>query len=89
MEKRVTHLKKNWIAEYTGWVGAAGILSSYALLSFGIVNGQSVVYHGLLLIGSIGLSVVTYRHRAFQSFIVNVTFTILAVIALIRIIFFA
>lgn len=64
------------------------MLSAYALLSFGIINGESAVYHGLFLFGSIGLAVITYRHRAYQSFTVNIFFGLLALVALIRTIYF-
>jgi hypothetical protein len=84
MEKRVKHLKRSNIAEYLGWIGSIAILSSYSLLSFGIITGQSYIYHSLVLIGSAGLALITYRHRAYQSFIVNSAFTAFAVIALVR-----
>lgn len=85
VEKRVKHLKRNRLAEVLGWIGTIGILSSYGLLSFGIISGNSKLYYILSGIGAFGLAIVTYRHRAYQSFVVNVTFTILAIIALIRI----
>ena len=87
-EKHTTHLPKNLFAEGFGWVGSITILAAYALLSFGIVNSNAPIYHVLFLTGSAGLAVVTYRHRAYQSFIVNIFFTTLALIALIRVIYF-
>lgn len=64
------------------------MLGGYALLSFGVISGESAIYHGMFLIGSIGLAVITYRHRAFQSFTVNVFFGVLALVALIRAVYF-
>ena len=87
-EKHIKHLPKNIFAEGFGWVGSIMILAAYALLSFGLVSSNAVIYHILFLIGSSGLAVVTYRHRAYQSFIVNVFFTTLALIALIRVTYF-
>ena len=87
-QKHTTHLPKNIFAEGFGWVGSITILAAYALLSFGIVSSNQAIYHILFLIGSAGLAVVTYRHRAYQSFVVNVFFTTLALIALIRVTYF-
>lgn len=89
MEKRTKHLKKNQTAEIIGWVGSVSILSSYGLLSTGIINGSSYIYHTLVLFGSIGLALITYRHRAFQSFTVNIAFGVFATLALIRLFLFA
>jgi len=88
MERRIKHLKRSQIAETLGWIGSVGILASYGLLSLGVISGDSILYYILSGVGAFGLAIVTYRHRAFQSFIVNIIFTILAVIALIRIIIF-
>ena len=88
IERRVKHLKRHPLSETLGWIGTVGVLSSYALLSTGIIDSSSLLYHSLLGIGSAGLAIVTYRHRAFQSFVVNITFTLLAVLALGRLIFF-
>lgn len=84
----VRHLPKNSAAEAFGWFASATILTGYGLLSFGILSANSVVYHGIFLVGSAGLAVVTYRHRAFQSFTVNIFFGVLAFIAIIRMLYF-
>ncbi|HEY1085556.1 MAG TPA: hypothetical protein VGE34_02410 [Candidatus Saccharimonadales bacterium] len=89
MEKAVKHLSKSQFAESLGWIGAIALLGSYALLSFNIISGESILYHSLMLIGSSGLAIITYRHRAFQSFCVNLTFGILAIIALTRLLVLA
>lgn len=87
--QHVRHLPKSRIAETIGWFGAIAILIDYALLSLNILDGNSLAYHFLFLVGSAGLAIVTYRHRAFQSVMVNVIFILLAVIAISRIVLFA
>jgi hypothetical protein len=87
-QKHTKHLPKSNVAEIFGWFASFMILSAYALLSFGILTANSPIYHGIFLVGSTGLAVVTYRHRAFQSLTVNVFFGILAIIAIIRTIYF-
>lgn len=89
MKRRIKHLSKSELAETLGWIGAVAILGSYALLSLGIIDGNAIAYHLLMLTGSAGLAIITYRHRAFQSFIVNTAFSILAVMAIVRILLFA
>jgi hypothetical protein len=83
-QKHVKHLPKSNLAETFGWIASIVILTGYALLSFDIISGNSPIYHGMFLVGSLGLAIITYRHRAFQSFTVNIFFGILALIALIR-----
>lgn len=85
MEQRIKHLKRSQLAEALGWIGSVAILSGYGLLSLGVISGDSIIYYSLSGIGAFGLAIVTYRHRAFQSFIVNIAFTIFALIAVIRI----
>ena len=87
-QKHTKHLPRNNFAELFGWFASAAILTGYALLSFGILDADSALYHGIFLVGSSGLAVVTYRHRAFQSFTVNIFFGVLALIAIIRTIYF-
>lgn len=87
-QKHIKHLPKNIFAEAYGWIGSAMILVAYALISFGIVDSEAIIYHLLFLVGSSGLAVITYRHRAYQSFVVNVFFTTLALIAIIRVAYF-
>lgn len=87
--KHTRHLPKNASAELFGWIGAAAILIDYALLSVGLLDSDSLAYHFMFMIGSAGLAIITFRHRAFQSFTVNTTFMLLAIVALVRITFFA
>lgn len=88
MERRVKHLRRNQFAEMFGWIGTVLVLGAYALISLNIIDSNSVSYHVMFLIGSAGLAVITYRHRAFQSFIVNLTFVGLATVAIVRLVLF-
>lgn len=88
-DKHTKHLSKSKLAEAYGWLGSLSVLTAYALLSLGILDGDSPIYHLIFLIGSSGLAVITYRHKAYQSLIVNITFTGLGLLALIRILYLA
>lgn len=87
-KQHIKHLPKNQLAEAYGWLGSILILIAYALLSLGVLNGDSPLYHLIFLIGSSGLAVITYRHKAYQSFMVNVFFSILAFVAVLRLLYF-
>ena len=87
-KKHTKHLPRNNVVEIFGWIASALLLLGYASISTGILDANSPLYHAAFLVGSSGLALVTYRHRAFQSFTVNVFFGILALFALIRTIYF-
>lgn len=87
-KKHVKHLPRHNGIELFGWVASFTYLFGYSLISFGVLDVNSPIYHVSFLIGSVGLALVTYRHRAFQSFTVNVFFGVLALIALVRTIYF-
>jgi hypothetical protein len=72
------------LSENLGWLGAFAVLGGYALLSLDFIEGDSFLYHGLMLIGSVGLAIITYRRQTYQPFIVNVVFSILAALAITR-----
>ncbi len=73
------------ILETSGWIGVLLVLSSYGLLSLGIIDGQSLIYHGLILVGSLGLVVISWYKKVFQPAFLNIVFCILAVVAIARI----
>ncbi len=77
----------NDLYETLGWIGVVFILSSYCLLALGIIDGSSWLYHTLLLGGSATVAAISYKKHAFQPFLLNVIFAILAIIALIRLAF--
>lgn len=72
--------------ETLGWLGAGGVLLGYALLSLAIIPGNSILYHSLMLFGSAGLALITYKRRAYQPMVVNLVFCFFAIVALIRLI---
>ena len=73
--------------EILGWSGVVLILASYALLSLGIISGDSYAYHLLVLAGSVFVAVISYRKRALQPAVLNIAFACLAVVAIGRIMF--
>ena len=68
-----------------GWYGMAAVLSSYLLLTFELAKPATTIYQGLILTGSVALSVNTYAKRAYPSTWLNVIFSLIAVASLLRI----
>ncbi|GEM_PF-159397 len=78
---------KNATIEYIGWIGVVLVVGSYGLLALGFVNSSSILYHSLVLLGASGVAIVSYKKRSYQPAVLNGIFAILAVTALMRIIF--
>jgi len=75
------------IFEIIGWYGAAAIVLAYFLVSFRILGAGSVIYQILNLSGAIGIVLVSLLKKAYQPAALNFIWTIIALIALIKIIF--
>lgn len=71
-----------------GWVGLILVLVAYTLVSFGLIPAQSIKFQSLMCLGSIGLMIISYRRRVMQPFVLNLIFTLVALVSLIRIIFY-
>ena len=71
--------------EVAGWVGATLILLAYLLLSAGKLNGQSLVYQGMNVVGAAGFVVNGWWHGAMPSAVLNVLWLMIGVFASIRI----
>lgn len=72
-------------ADIFGWIGVMLIIASYSLIALGIVDGNSLIYHGLVLVGSIAVGVISIKKQAFQPAVLNILFSLLALIAIVRI----
>jgi hypothetical protein len=72
-------------ADVVGWVGAGLLIIAYALLSFGVLDGQSLVYQLLNLLAAVGLVAVGWTHRAYPTVAVNVVWFIVAGVAILGI----
>lgn len=75
--------KYDKILDILGWIGTALILTGYGLFTTGIVP-DVIVYHILNLLGSIGVAAISYYRKVWQPVVINVTFSIFALVAIIR-----
>lgn len=73
--------------EIFGWYGAVAIISAYALVSFSIIQSNSVLYQLLNLTGAVGIIAVSLAKKAYQPAALNIIWTIIAAIALIKLLF--
>ena len=77
-------MKKN-IIEIFGWYGIIAIVLAYALVSFSFLSVNSIWYQLLNGTGAIGMVVVSLYKKAYQPGILNIIWTLIALIAIINI----
>lgn len=67
-----------------GWYGALTIVLAYFLVSFKVVRADSAAYQLLNLTGALGIVSISLQKRAYQPAFLNIVWTVVAVVALIR-----
>ncbi|TAL20192.1 hypothetical protein EPN90_01500 [Patescibacteria group bacterium] len=73
--------------EIFGWYGTVAIVGAYALVSFSIIQSDSALYQLLNLTGAIGIVAVSLVKKAYQPATLNIIWTVIAAIALIKLFF--
>ena len=71
--------------EAFGWYGALGLLIAYALLSFGVFTQESAWYQIVNVTAALGIVVISLYKKAYQPAVLNIIWTAVGAIALIRI----
>lgn len=74
----------NTTIEALGWIGMALILYAFYASSNGILSPDSRTYQSINLVGSIGLIVVSWVKRAYQPALLNIIWTLISAVALVR-----
>jgi len=77
-------MDKNLILDILGWAGVAALLVAYGLVSYRKLDGDSVVYQSLNLLGSALLIANSFYYGAFPSVGVNIVWIAIAIITLSR-----
>ena len=72
------------IYEYIGWIGVTLVLGGYALVSMGVLSGNSAYYHIFMLVGSLFVAAISLKQRSYQPAVLNICFFVLAAFALLR-----
>jgi hypothetical protein len=70
--------------EVAGWIAAVVILAAYALLSAGKLDGRSLLYHALNVVGAAGFVLNSGYNGAIPSAALNVIWIGIGVYGLIR-----
>jgi hypothetical protein len=73
------------LTDLIGWIGAAGLLSAYLLLSIGKLTAAMRRYHLLNLVGGIGLGINTFANHSYPATLVNMLWTSVAIYSLVMI----
>ena len=68
-----------------GWIGAVEVVAAYAMNSYGKMTGDSVLFQILNLTGAIFLIANTWYNKAYPSMVINIIWTVIAIVALIKI----
>lgn len=79
------HMKKN-LYQFSGWGGVVLILVAYFLVSFSLVSVRSVLYQGLNVVGSAGLTVEALSKRDQPLAWLNGIWALIAVVAIVQVI---
>ncbi|MFA6071961.1 MAG: hypothetical protein WC810_25580 [Janthinobacterium sp.] len=77
--------KKEVLNEIIGWYGALAIMGAYFLNSFYIIESNSFWYQFLNVTGAIGIVLISFVKKAYQSMVLNIIWVIIGTIALIKI----
>lgn len=73
----------NFLVAVAGWSGAAVVVVAYALLSAGVLDGRSRLYHLLNITGAAGIAINSGWNGAIASVAVNVIWASLAIYGLV------
>ena len=73
--------------ELFGWYGAIAIVAAYALVSFSVLQPTDIIYQLLNGTGALGIVLVSFHKRSYQPGVLNIIWTIIAILAIIKILF--
>lgn len=77
-------MSSNFLIDSIGWIGAISLLAAYALVSMRKLEGDSLVYQLLNMMGGAFLIVNSFHYKAFPSVAVNVVWIGIAIYTMTR-----
>jgi hypothetical protein len=75
------------LVELYGWYGMAAIILAYALVSFSIIKPTGLAFQILNGTGALGIVFISFHRKAYQPGVLNILWTLIAVIAIAKNIF--
>lgn len=85
MTKSILGVKQGRLAEFCGWYGMLALIVAYFLVSFGVIDGEGLIFQLINLTGGIGLLIVAASKGVLQSVILNFFWAAIGVVAIARI----
>jgi hypothetical protein len=76
-------MEPNVVVDVIGWLGVAGLLVAYGLVSAKKLAGDSAIYQSLNLLGAGLLIVNSFYYGAFPSVGINVVWVVIAIFTLV------
>lgn len=73
------------VIEVFAWVAVVVILAAYALVSFDVIVSDGIPFQLMNLIGGAGIAAISYTRRVFQPTVLNTTWALIALVAIVRI----
>ena len=73
--------------EAIGWMGAFFLLFAFVLVSFTIINTESLLFPLFNLVGSLGIVYISLRKKAYPPAILNIIWGLVALVSLIGLLF--
>ncbi len=77
---------KKFIPEAVGWYGMGAALMAYFLVSFSFLPPDGIVYQLLNLTAAAGIAWISLSRKVYQSAVLNIVWSGIALVALIRIV---
>lgn len=77
-------VKRGKFAEVCGWYGMLALITAYFLVSFGVIDGEGLVFQLTNLTGGIGLLIVAASKGVVQSVILNFFWAVIGLVAIVR-----
>jgi hypothetical protein len=73
--------------EIFGWYGTCALLTAYALVSFAVLEGDSLGYQLLVISGCAGIVAVSLYKKTYQPAVLNIVSILIGLAALARTLF--
>lgn len=73
--------------EILGWIGTFLVLGAYFLVSFGWLDGESLIFQLMNIFGSLGLLAIAFSKKVYQSVVVNIVWILIGLVAMAKLFF--
>lgn len=82
--KHILFKRVDNLAQFFAWVGTTLILAAYFFTTVGVMTQTDPIYHGLNLLGAIGIISITLPKKIYQSVFLNAVWAITALVGIIK-----